>query len=564
MTATRRRQDRQGTSIHRLDHRTGFRPTLYLTLAWRSASILAEMFARVCIPAPVPVPVLLSVPVPGRFVTLFFFLSLSLVTLASPAPALAQSAGPDALPSVLRVPLALPDPRRVTLAASGGYGFTEGIVDGTDSHHRLSGGLAIAVSPIPVLSFGLRFDGRYDSHAGSQGADDGLVGDPRVTIRGATRVLPWLGLGLQAGLWLPSGNAPSFSLAAATPEINGLVTLAPTRVPVAVSMQIGYRFDRSAASAPDAARLSAADRASLGVNEAGAMLLGVGGTVRTGRVEWLAEWTWDLLVGDRAPAVGASPMHVRAGARIQPMPERALTVTFGIDVSPSARPSLAVGAPLVEIPPRLGVFAVVTVGFPFAPVPPIPSVVLARSAAATTNAASSTGPAAPVAAPGAIAGRVVDEHGTPIAGTRVVVSGPRQLEREVVCDAEGRYSIEHLPIGTYHLTVSSDRRSDLHQTVAVTGSGPVRQDVSMEPPLPAGQLRGTVHAFSGEAVAGTVSIEQLHISRRLGPTGEFEIDVAPGHYTVVIASPGYREQRRRVDVGLNGVTVLNVDLQRAR
>ena len=46
--------------------------------------------------------------------------------------------------------------------------------------------------------------------------------------------------------------------------------------------------------------------------------------------------------------------------------------------------------------------------------------------------------------------------------------------------------------------------------------------------------------------------------------GEFEVEVPPGAYEVVIEADGHESQRRRVTVEQLGVTVLNVDLRRSR
>ena len=51
---------------------------------------------------------------------------------------------------------------------------------------------------------------------------------------------------------------------------------------------------------------------------------------------------------------------------------------------------------------------------------------------------------------------------------------------------------------------------------------------------------------------------------RADENGEFELEVPPGAYEVVIEANGHDVQRRRVTVEQLGVTVLNVDLRRSR
>jgi hypothetical protein len=91
---------------------------------------------------------------------------------------------------------------------------------------------------------------------------------------------------------------------------------------------------------------------------------------------------------------------------------------------------------------------------------------------------------------------------------------------------------------------------------------------------PRGQIRGLVRSLKGTPVAAEIRIEsEAPASAEAGPPepqalraeeGRFEIDVAPGRYRVTIAAPGYKTQKREVDIDENGVTVLNVDLRAER
>jgi hypothetical protein len=91
---------------------------------------------------------------------------------------------------------------------------------------------------------------------------------------------------------------------------------------------------------------------------------------------------------------------------------------------------------------------------------------------------------------------------------------------------------------------------------------------------PRGQIRGLVRSLKGTALAADIRIEpEPTASAETAPPepqelraeeGRFEIDVAPGRYRVTIAAPGYKTQKREVDIEENGVTVLNVDLRAER
>ena len=257
---------------------------------------------------------------------------------------------PAAAHALGRVLTAGPAPTGLTLLTSGGYGYTGSVLGIGDTHHRLAGALAVDERPLPWLDLALRFDGRYDAHlVPGQATDSGMVGDPRVYARVDGRWDGGLRLGARAGLWLPGRNAPSIDAGALSPELVGVASYAPPSAPVAVTANLGYRLDRSAHAAPDAARLSASDRLALEVSAFDEILAGVAATFVHGRVQGFLEASVDLLVGGGAPGIGASPMFVGGGGRVAL--GRRLGLEGEIEISPSRRPASDATAPLVPVPP---------------------------------------------------------------------------------------------------------------------------------------------------------------------------------------------------------------------
>ena len=61
-----------------------------------------------------------------------------------------------------------------------------------------------------------------------------------------------------------------------------------------------------------------------------------------------------------------------------------------------------------------------------------------------------------------------------------------------------------------------------------------------------------------------IRIEPLGIDVALAPDGTFQANVVPGTYDVVIHADGYVDQKRRVVVERDGVTMLNVELRKGR
>jgi hypothetical protein len=83
--------------------------------------------------------------------------------------------------------------------------------------------------------------------------------------------------------------------------------------------------------------------------------------------------------------------------------------------------------------------------------------------------------------------------------------------------------------------------------------------------LPVGVLRGLVRDFAGRPVLGaSVRVDEVEAATRVDVDGAFELELEPGAHEVEVAAEGYATQRRRVSVEQNGVTILNVDLRRAR
>jgi hypothetical protein len=206
------------------------------------------------------------------------------------------------------------------VSASAGYGFTESVLGADDSHHRLRGRIAVGIQPIDWLAFSLRVDGRYDTHTVGTLSDDGLVGDPRFTIR-AGGDLGGFFLGGQATLWVPGVDAPSLEFGATSIDLQLLAGLAATD-DLTFAVNLGARIDNSASTLNPPAGvapgqdLSPADHMSLGVSPNGAFLLGIGGAYRLEPAEIFVEFTWDMILGENAPDVTQSPMRVGLGGRL--------------------------------------------------------------------------------------------------------------------------------------------------------------------------------------------------------------------------------------------------------
>jgi hypothetical protein len=471
---------------------------------------------------------------------------------------------PAAAHALGRVLTAGPGPTGPTLLTSGGYGYTGAVLGMGDAHHRIAGALSLDERPLPWLDLVLRLDGRYDAHAvPGQASDTGMVGDPRLYARVDRLWSGGLRLGARAGLWLPGRNAPSLDASALSPELVAMASYAPPSAPIAVTANVGYRRDRSAHSAPDAAMLSAGDRLALEVSAFDAVLVGLAAAVGRGPAQGFLEASADLLVGGGAPPARTSPIFVGAGGRLAV--GRDLRLEAEIEISPSQRPDISPTAPLVPIPPRFGVW--LGLAYRLGAAPPAPP------SSPPPPAPAAAPPPAPAAAPATITlrGHVSASDGGKLAELRVELTAGG-VGREVTVDEEGRFSVDGKP--GEEVTVSAEAADHLpgRATVTLRAGGANAVDLTLERRASRGQIRGLVRSLRGAAVAADILVEPetpppdgAGEGKSLrAQDGRFQIDVAPGRYRVTISAPGYEVQKRKVDVEENGVTVLNVDLRRAQ
>ena len=387
----------------------------------------------------------------------------------------------------------------LSVLSAAGFGYTGAVLNSGDSHDRMSGRLMVDGRVLPWLALTLSLDGRYDRHdVPGQPAPSGYVGDPRLYARADRRLNDAFSVGARVGLWLPGARAPSLPIGAASPELALLSTYMPARWPLSVSVNAGYRLDRSAHTAENAALLSPSDRLALGVSDFDAALLGAGATVGRGVVQGYLEASWELLVGSRAPGALTSPIYLGTGLRAQLAPH--LRAEAGIEVSPSRRPDLTAGAPLVVVPPRFSSWVGLSYRFGGDPKPrphrPPPV-------------------AAPAPEPVPVAPEPAAEAETP--------ATPGEDEGAVV----------HEPGGQLRGLVRSLRGN----TVAA--------EIEIEP--------------IGDRAAERGELRQVHASG-----GRFQLDVVPGDYEVRIAAPGFEPQRRQLHVDDNGVILMDIDLKVAR
>lgn len=484
-------------------------------------------------------------------------LTLTLIVLTVAGPARAD----DGLQATGHVPSAARGPT-VAVALGAGYGYSREILEGTDAHHRVGGGLAVAWRVIPWLELGLDLRGRYDKHTGDL-TDDGLIGEPRMWLRASRAIGPATWLGARVGVWLPGGEAPSIQLDATTVDVAGLVTWAPAAT--RLQALLGFRLDRSR-YAIDATTLSMPDRVGLGWSDSDALLIGVEASRRIGAWQPRVELSGELRV--RAPSTNVTGADAMASAANSPARlelgvrrrlTSALTVEVAADLGLSERPSIyaLTAHALVAVEPRLAA----TVGLSWRPAPPVRRAVVVVPEVVVTPPVDEPPPPPPPPATGTLRGRIVDDGG-PLDGAHVTIG-----QLGAVTGVDGTFAIPGLAPGEVEVVIERDGHEPIRTTVTIVADGvdgpaPALGDVTLARVRPPSQIRGLVRDAVGRGVAATVRVEELSREVVAAADGTFAIDVPPGTYHVVVTMAGFRTQTRTYAVEVDGVTIANIDLRR--
>lgn len=440
-------------------------------------------------------------------------------------------------------------------AGTAGYGVTEsmGPVEGT--HHRLRGVVGAGVAVTDWLALGLNLDGRYDIHPKDKmGADATLVGDPRILARAGYRLSESLQMGGEIGVWFPGDTPPSFVAGATTFDGILLAAYSPQTNPLTIATLAGVRFDNSARSVDEPSRLRTGDRIAIGVSEFNTCLLGLGATYRIQKTELIGEITWDILLGEGAPAATTSPLRVDTGVRYHAL--RSLQLELLTEISLSKRPQISSSDALIPLEPRFNVLA----GLRY---------ILNTSGGDKPKRTASVAPKEKVKRllPN-VNGQILDQDGQPVEGAQVQMVIGKTIA-ETTTDSSGIYSFNAVPIGNASLKLHTNGFEEFQWDVLVTPDFPTQKPLRLKPvvvetKLPVGQLRGLVRSFSGTALQAKVYVEPVGIEVSTDDAGRFQIDVPPGSYRVSLQANGYRLQKLQVKVKENGVSIINVELREVR
>jgi 5-hydroxyisourate hydrolase-like protein (transthyretin family) len=177
-------------------------------------------------------------------------------------------------------------------------------------------------------------------------------------------------------------------------------------------------------------------------------------------------------------------------------------------------------------------------------------------------------PATPAEKPvlASVSGVITDDHGEPLPEVRVKLKSGDAGEREVITNAQGRYSFAAVPRGTAELEASAVGFATQTWSVQVAALDAEQPTRGLKPKATTGVVRGLVRSFQSQPLRAHVVVRNLRgktISEAdSNAEGRVEIELAPGRYRVTIDVPGYKSHVQTIRVKGNDVSVLNADLRK--
>lgn len=460
--------------------------------------------------------------------------------------------GDSALPGYFRVPVVAAAGRGALVGAGVGYAFTESQEAAPGTHHRVGGRVGAGITPTPWLAFSFGTNVRHDRHSDAGvGADHGTVLDSDVLFLIGDELWDDLHLGAGVAGHFARGDDLGRSLLRPALTLELLAAYLPDELPLSVGVLAGYRLDRTGRLLEHAAEYGDGDRLALQLSDFDAVVAGVGSSYRFHDTELLAELGADILVGDNAPSFAVSPLRATIGGR-QHLSD-ALSLRLDADISLSQRAARTAGDPLYPIEPRLQV----ALGMAYQLLD------WERTAPAPEPERPAPLRRPPPPAPGTLLVNVTTLDGFPLSDARVElrVGG---LEQSVPHERLERYRLGGVAPGELELRVSAERLATVTRRVRVEPGQTLVVDVQLTPAARSGQIRGLVRSFDGKGLKAEIRVEPLGAQLSTDAGGSFSVDVPAGRYDVIIEAPGHGRQTRSVDVGEDGVIIVNADLRRGR
>ncbi len=421
--------------------------------------------------------------------------------------------------------------------------------------------VAIAATPLPFLELALGVRNTSNSNAASFPELLQTQGDLDVAVKGGHFVTEIVGLGAAATVRVTSGlGGSAYGDASASVHFQGLATFdmaRAERAPVRVHVNLGYFLENSSdVGASRDGSLDLVQEWGLQVAEYDRITFGLGieapvAPALAPYVEYRLDVPLEVSVvrgaiDAREYSFAAFPHAVTPGLRVFPLPALAIDAGVRIGLSSEAYP----GVPAT--PPWLALL-----GFSYT-LDPRPEVIereIVRAAPPT--------PPAPVAADGAVKGRVLDARtGEPVRGVHVeYVTGGRNAQ---LADDAGRFTSYRLPPGKIGLRLVAEGYEPRTIDTVIEAGKDAAVEVRLEPGVRAtGRLAVRLVDERGRARAGRVNVGgKAAQSGEAAKDRPFEVDLPVGRYPVSASAEGLAAETQDVEIKAGETTTVRVALKR--
>jgi hypothetical protein len=376
---------------------------------------------------------------------------------------------------------------------------------------------------------------------------------------------------------VPGNKAPSVAASATSLDLLGLASLPAG--PGRVSIQAGFRLDRSAKSVDNIARLSLQDRVSLGVSDYNELIAGAQLSIPAGKA-WLgAELSAEAFVG--SPPTGSANLNegsllmragVTAGTRVADQWELVAFVEGAKVPGVQAVQVQSMSIPIIPYEPVIsgGIGLIARFGGDS-------KRLLTKQLACWETAEGCKPDERPLLVE--VEGTVVDDTGKPMVGAKVSLQGHVYTGAiaPTITDAKGEYRFKDVQVGRRVTTPSQsgakteEKVDETSLDVAVELSDKKPGSATIEKPhggtttvppielLPAvkpGELKGVVRTQAGKAIdKAIVTVSPGDKKTETGADGTFAMDLPPGHYKVTVKAPGTAPQELDVTIDPDGVAL---------
>ena len=489
------------------------------------------------------------------------------------------SIGVAAMPGGLHVAAAALSPKgTLSMYGVAGYGRRGGLLGGKHVLNRFTGSVAISYAPLDGLMIGFETDGRLDKHSGIGAAEQGLVGDPRLFLRGS-KTLRAVALGAQLSVLIPGKDAPSFVFPATTVEARALASFAAG--PATVSVNAGFRLDRTYKSLVDADgdpvsqdSFVREDQVSLGISKYNAGVAGVHAYIPFGKAYIGAEGSADFFIGSETGKEKPGPT-IRGGLSGGYQLADRISAFAYVEGSKIGKISLAANAanliPLVpyETTFTVGLGVLASFGGPSGSDKKFS--VVANKQCQHPDDPQANNPADRDCPPkvqkkATLIGLVNDDAGQPVVGAKVEVKVADKIG-SAVTDSKGTFSIGDLPLGDSQLSIEVDGKKPVTIGQVLVEGENKPATFTLETILPPGELRGVVRSqANGKPLAAKIIVAATATTAaqttKTEADGTFAVALPPGTYSATVTADGMSPQILEVVIEANGVAIKNVDLRK--